>query len=479
MGEHSGVIGVRGMAVAMGLGAAVLSGWGAGTAWAEDGASPSAAESAPAAGAEPKADPTAKKPPAHRGPAALGKKSDADDAEPAAARPPNARPGVRPHRSLKATPTSATAVLATTPADPKPVRKPKTPAAQSQLAAPVVSRRELQARPDLPTTAQSAPVATAEVADSITHTGPPTLIDRVTVAALRVVRVVSKIIGVDLYGQIGKLIASANPPFFVKFGLDVRKTEFEASPGNTWKVWEFTPPEPSGKTVVAVHGGGFILQPNLLHWIDYSNMARQTGATVVVPIYPLATTDKGTAVTVVPAMADYIANQVAAHGAENVSVYADSAGPNLALGALREMVQRGDALPARMVLISFTPDLSLSNPDLYTTDDPIIDINDLGFYSTVNHWGDGLDPRDPMMSPLFIEPEVLRAFPQTTVYIGSLEYMLPDMLLFQQKAVSSGAPFSLVIGDGQFHDWPIGGLPINSQAPKVRRDIYRELGLLI
>ena len=57
------------------------------------------------------------------------------------------------------------------------------------------------------------------------------------------------------------------------------------------------------------------------------------------------------------------------------------------------MVKRGDALPARMVLISFTPDLSLSNPDLYTTDDPIIDINDLGFYSTVNHWGD--DARGP------------------------------------------------------------------------------------
>jgi hypothetical protein len=31
---------------------------------------------------------------------------------------------------------------------------------------------------------------------------------------------------------------------------------------------------------------------------------------------------------------------------------------------------------------------------------------------------------------------------------------------------------------GQIHDWPLSGLPINSQAPVVRPDIYRQLGLL-
>jgi hypothetical protein len=36
----------------------------------------------------------------------------------------------------------------------------------------------------------------------------------------------------------------------------------------------------------------------------------------------------------------------------------------------------------------------------------------------------------------------------------------------------------MVVGRGQYHDWPLAGLPVNSAAPLVRRDIYRQLGLL-
>ena len=80
----------------------------------------------------------------------------------------------------------------------------------------------------------------------------------------------------------------------------------------------------SGKDVVAVHGGAFVVHPNIFNWLDYAAMARNTGATVIVPIYPLV--PQGTAGTVVPAMADLISSQIDQHGAENVSVYGDSAG---------------------------------------------------------------------------------------------------------------------------------------------------------
>ncbi|WP_395310152.1 alpha/beta hydrolase fold domain-containing protein [Mycobacterium sp. AMU20-3851] len=343
------------------------------------------------------------------------------------------------------------------------------------------ARRDLEPRSS--TTAEVSQVQTSSAVPAVapgtvTYTAGPTLFDRIAVAALRVIREVSRFIGVNLYGQLGKAMASSNPPFFAKFGLEVKRTEFEVAPGESWKVWEFVPPEPSGKTVIAVHGGGFILEPIALHWLDYADMARRTGATVVVPIYPLATTERGAAVNIVPAMADFIAARIATDGAENVSIYADSAGPNLALGAIRDLVLRGDELPSAMVLVSFTPDLSLSNPDAFAIDDPILDLDNLEFYADENHWGDGLDPRDPMISPLFLEDEVLQALPPTTVYVGSLEFVLPDTLLFHERANAAGASVSTVVGVGQYHDWPIGGLPINSQAPKVRKAIFRQLGLI-
>lgn len=343
-------------------------------------------------------------------------------------------------------------------------------------ATPAAARTTGEPRISGPQAATAA--APAAAPGSISYTAPPTLMDRITVVALRVMQVVGKVLGIDIYGNIGKLMASASPPFFAKFGLDVQRTEFEVAPGNVWKVWEFGPPEPSGKTVIAVHGGGFILEPIALHWIDYADMARRTGATVVVPIYPLATTEKGAAVNVIPGLADYISAQIALRGAENVSIYADSAGPVAALGAVRELILRGEPVPASMVLISFAPDASLSNPDIATIKDPIIDPQNLDFYVTVNHWGDGLEPTDPMLSALFVESEVFQQLPPTTIYVGDLEFIYPDNLLYYQRAVTEGVPISLVVGRGQIHDWPVGGLPINSQALKVRKNIFRQLGLI-
>ncbi len=376
---------------------------------------------------------------------------------------------------------------------------PLPPAAEPQLWTMLAgARREHEGAPSVPDSpidaqvtgrvnaasariaATEAPTAqTVAVQNSLTYTAPPTLLDRFTLASLRVLRVVSNFLGVDIYGQIGKLMASSGPPFFVKFGLDVRQSEYEVAAGNVWKVWEFVPPEPTGKTVVAVHGGGFILQPILTHWIDYSNMARQTGATVVVPMYPLATTDGGTALKVVPAMADFISHVVDMHGADDVSIYADSAGTSLAMAAARELILRGASIPASMVLLSLNPDATLSNPDIKKSDDPIIDVKNLDFYRANGHWSDGIaDLRDPILSPLFMESEVFRALPPITVYVGSTEFLLPDTLLLYERAMAEGAPISVVVGRGQIHDWPVGGLPINSQAPKVRRDIYRQLGLV-
>jgi triacylglycerol lipase len=391
---------------------------------------------------------------------------------------------------------TATSAKASAAAVFKPAAAPSTdlPVAAPQLWSLLAfTRREFEAKPSpgaTPAATQttgepriSGPQAAAAAAPaaapgSITYTAPPTLIDRITVVALRVMQVVGKVLGIDIYGNIGKLMASASPPFFAKFGLDVQRTEFEVAPGNVWKVWEFAPPEPSGKTVVAVHGGGFILEPIALHWIDYADMARRTGATVVVPIYPLATTEKGAAVNVIPGLADYISAQIALRGAENVSIYADSAGPVAALGAVRELILRGEPVPASMVLISFAPDASLSNPDIATIKDPIIDPQNLDFYVTVNHWGDGLEPTDPMLSALFVESEVFQQLPPTTIYVGDLEFIYPDNLLYYQRALDEGVPISLVVGRGQIHDWPVGALPINSQALKVRKNIFRQLGVI-
>lgn len=312
--------------------------------------------------------------------------------------------------------------------------------------------------------------------NSLTYTPPPTIIDQLTLAAVRVVRDITGFLGIPFSAIVGQLLASEDPPFFLTLGLNARKTEFEVSPGNVWKVWEFEPPNPTGDTVAAIHGGGNIFQPNVLHWIDYTQMARETGATVLVPLYPLATTEAGSILNVTPKMADYLSHVIDDRGAENVSVYADSAGSTYAFAAARELILRGDEVPASMVVISGQADYSLEN-DGAGIDDPFFNTVTVEYFARF-HTFDGVVNADPRISPLRMETEVLQALPPTTMYVGTEEILLPGNLLLYQRAVDIGAPISMVVGRGQFHNWPVSGLPVNSAAPLVRRDIYRQLGLL-
>ena len=314
------------------------------------------------------------------------------------------------------------------------------------------------------------------VENSLTYTPPPTIIDQLTLAALRVVRDITGFFGIPFNAILSQLITSEDPPFFLTLGLNARQTEFEVSPGNVWKVWEFEPPNPTGATVVAIHGGGFIFQPNVLHWIDYTQMARETGATVLVPLYPLARTEAGSILNVTPGMADYISHVIDDRGAQNVSVYADSGGATYAFAAARELILRGDEVPASMVVLSGQADYSAEN-DGAGIDDPFFNTVTVEYFTRF-HSFDGVIDKDPRISPLRMETEVLQALPPTTMYVGTEEILLPANLLLYQRAVDIGAPISMVVGRGQFHDWPLAGLPTNSAAPLVRRDIYRQLGLL-
>jgi acetyl esterase/lipase len=314
------------------------------------------------------------------------------------------------------------------------------------------------------------------VKNSLTYTPPPTITDQLTVAALRLVRDITGFFEIPYTAVLSQLITSEDPPFFLTPGLNAHKTEFEVSPGDVWKVWEFEPPNPTGATVIAIHGGGAIFQPNVLQWIDYTQMARQTGATVLVPLYPLATTEAGSLLNVTPGMADYISHVIDDHGARNVHIYADSEGATYAFAAVRDLILAGEDVPASMVLLSAQADYSTENTGA-GIDDPFFNKVTIDYFARF-HTFDGIVNEDPRISPLRMETEVLQALPPTTMYVGTEEILLPANLQLYQRAVDIGAPISLVVGRGQFHDWPLAGLPTNSAAPLVRRDIYGELGLL-
>jgi triacylglycerol lipase len=224
---------------------------------------------------------------------------------------------------------------------------------------------------------------------------------------------------------------------------------------NTYKgmsVVQITPAHPSGDYVVAIHGGAFITPPSIFHWLDYTVMAYQTGATIEVPIYPLLQ-QGGTAGTVVPTMAGFISSEIAAQGASHVSVIGDSAGGNLALAAAEYMVAHGDPVPASMVLLS-----------------PWLDVGQAGG-QIGKVWAGNLSVTNPEVSPLYGS---LSGLPPTYVYSGSLDQLATQALVLQQEAVAQGAPMSFILGNGQIHDWIL----LTPGGPRHWPQIDQELGIV-
>ena len=313
-------------------------------------------------------------------------------------------------------------------------------------------------------TSLAQPTATKAPA---TFTGEPSFVSQALAAVFAVVGAVGDFLGVDLTIPLVQLLSSDSPPWFTTLGLNVQRSEFEGMP-----VWALqSPGSSSEKTVVAPHGGAFVSQPSIFNWLAYAAMASDTGATVIVPIYPLV--PQGTAGTVVPAMADLISSQIDQHGAENVSVFGDSAGGNLALAAVQELVRRGDPVPSHMVLISPALDATLSNPAIQFVDDPVFSVVLPDLHNYAQLWAGGLDLTDPLVSPLYGS---LAGLPPTAVYAGSRDIVAPDVLVLQDNALATpGADFTFILRKGEPHDWAI--LTILPETQAVLPDIYQQLGL--
>ncbi|OBK30682.1 lipase [Mycobacterium asiaticum] len=258
-------------------------------------------------------------------------------------------------------------------------------------------------------------------------------------------------------------VGNSPPPFLnLLLGETVQYTT-----SNGMSIVQITPAQPTGEYVVAIHGGAFIFPPSFLHWIHYSVMAQQTGATIQVPIYPLLQ-QGGTAGVVVPQMAGFIADQITAHGSSNVSVIGDSAGGNLALAAVQHMLVANPlaTMPSRMVLLSPWLDLGMTNPNIGFVQDPLLPLGPAQMIGKV--WANGLPLTDYRVSPLYGS---LAGLPETYVYSGNLDILSPDVFRLQTSAVNYAAPFNFVLANGQIHDWLILTLDGVRYWPQINQEL--------
>lgn len=204
----------------------------------------------------------------------------------------------------------------------------------------------------------------------------------------------------------------------------------------------------TGPVVVYLHGGAYVSEMAAQHWSLVAQLAREAGATVVVPHYGLAPQHTATdAFALLDELLRSLDSGVPVHLA------GDSAGGGLALA----LAQRWDASTypplAGLSLVAPWLDLEMKNPgiDLVEPHDPWL--TRPGLRPAAAAWAGALPLDDPRVSPVNGPFDRL---PPTLLLVGDRDITVPDCRLVRDRAADSAAgALEYVEVPGAIHVYPL------------------------
>ena len=221
-------------------------------------------------------------------------------------------------------------------------------------------------------------------------------------------------------------------------------TRYEATDiGGIGAEWVWVPGVSRDRTILYVHGGGFVAGAPPAFRRLAGRLSRACGASVAVLDYRLAPEYPFPA-----ALNDTIAGYlglVGGAGADTeIVVGGDSAGGALAISAVVALRERGVRLPSAMFALSPAADLSLSSPSVHDPDfpDPLIPAGSDDLRETYAWYLAGHDARDPHVSPVYAD---LTGLPPLHVEVGGAERLIDDSRRLVARATECGVPATLAV----------------------------------
>jgi monoterpene epsilon-lactone hydrolase len=251
-----------------------------------------------------------------------------------------------------------------------------------------------------------------------------------------------------------------SPPAFQRlrsFGVRVTRTQ-PPEPAGEWVV----APAAGSRTILYLHGGGYVSCSPATHRPIIAALARGTPAQVFAPNYRLAPEHP------YPAAlddAEHAYEWLLSLGipSKAIAVAGDSAGGGLTLALLMRLRDQGVALPACAVLFSPWTDLAGTGASRQLNDgkDAMFRPENVpafaACYAPPAAW------RDASVSPVYGR---LDGLPPLHFQVGSQELLRDDAVRVHEGVLSSGGTSELVAYDGVFHVWQMldGLVPESGEA---------------
>jgi len=215
------------------------------------------------------------------------------------------------------------------------------------------------------------------------------------------------------------------------------------------------------RTILYLHGGGYVIGSIGTHQEVVSRIARSANARALAVEYRLAPEHRCPA-AVEDAVAAYRYLREQGIPASEIAIAGDSAGGGLTVATLLALRDAGDELPAAGVCISPWVDLCGEGESMVTkaSVDPMVGKE--GLTQMAAHYA-GEDLRNPLASPLYGE---LGGLPPLLLQVGTAETLLDDSTRLAEKARAAGVDVTLEEWEDMFHVWHFfaGMLPEGQQA---------------
>lgn len=286
------------------------------------------------------------------------------------------------------------------------------------------------------------------------------LIDGRSIQAIFVSRALSQTTLEDYAKQRGDTTdkSTVEIPDDVKFPREMRQYRVGGM-----QVFHLEPQDDNKPVVLYIHGGAYYHNYSSRHWAAMGEWAEMTGCGIVTPNYPLLY--RYTASDAHPLMMQLYQQLVQQYAARRLIIMGDSAGGGFTLALAQEM--RGDSIeqPSRLVLISPWVDV-LGGDDALQEHDTFLNAEVLRKVGA--DWAGEIDPRDPMISPLYGDMEGL---PPTDVFTGTWEIFYTDIVNTYHKMEAAGVDVRLHDAEKMGHVYPLWPCPEGKKARQEIADI--------
>lgn len=218
------------------------------------------------------------------------------------------------------------------------------------------------------------------------------------------------------------------------------------------------------RLLLYVHGGAFVAGPGQHHWDFLETLTNAANLCSWLCNYPKAPEHR---INLISENLDEVYSFALSHyAAENIVLMGDSVGGTLIIALVQRLIKNQQPLPSKLILLSPVLDASFSNPAIAAIEplDPMLSV--AGAKSAKQLCAIAGDLRDPRISPLYGS---CKGFPETHLFTGELDITYPDQKLFAQRLKEANVNFSLVIGKGMPHIWPL--LPVMKEAKQARNQL--------